>query len=108
MNRTSQMRIEGTKLHVGAHEVDIDGLKTAYEVNERLSSLGISQRVRQLTPAEQKRMAESTIRRSMIMEIRTHDQILVEKALRAAKRKGWGLEGMSLEKLKEVLSYLRL
>ena len=38
----------------------------------------------------------------------TVSSLAVADALKAAKRKGWGLDGMSTEKLEEVERYLRV
>lgn len=52
-------------------------------------------------------VAEWSVRMAFLAEITTYSDEDVRRALKAARRRGWALEGLRVEKLAEVVAHLR-
>ena len=91
------------------------GAVTADQMNQIMGNafahLPADQRPYVLTPEEEDAAREKHARErrpGLIATIRSYPEADVKQALAAAKRKGWGLDGMDLEKLEEVARWLRV
>ncbi len=106
------LEINGERMTVPVPDV---GNVTADQMNRLIGSAFVHVRAdmlpRALTPEEARAAQEKHQREhrpKLITAIRSYPEQEIAEALKAAKRKGWGLEGMSTAKLEEVERHLRL
>jgi hypothetical protein len=89
-----------------------DGAKVSAEAfNDFLLDCGIdTTKLHAITPAQAKAHEEQRKRdhrANLLTTTRSYSDDEVKQALAHVKRKGWGLDGMSVEKLEEMVAYLQ-